>query len=41
MTSGPGGARCDLHADYQELDVAGGHVWFLVAAPQLRRRLAL
>ena len=28
-------------AEYQELDVAGGHVWFLVAAPQLRRRLAL
>ena len=28
-------------ADYQELDVAGGHVWSLVAAPQLRRRLAL
>jgi len=27
--------------DYQELDVAGGHVWFLVAGTQLRGRLAL
>ena len=28
-------------ADYHELDVAGGHVWFLAAAPQLRSRLVL
>jgi pimeloyl-ACP methyl ester carboxylesterase len=27
--------------DYQELDLTGGHVWFLVAASQLRGRLAL
>ena len=27
--------------DFHELDVDGGHVWFLVAAPQLRSRLAL
>ena len=27
--------------DYHELDVSGGHVWFLAAAPLLRSRLAL
>lgn len=28
-------------AELDELRVPGGHVWFLLAAPQLRRRLAL
>ncbi len=28
-------------ADYRELSVAGGHVWFLAAAAQFRRQLAL
>ena len=25
---------------FEQLDVGGGHVWFLLAAPQLRARLA-